>query len=84
MLRKKFDGLLFIQLIFSITVLFISIFSLITDTFELLPLMFIIMCAMFIFIGIREYKRTRNLLSGIIYFFVSLLMLFVAVKGIVL
>ena len=84
MAEKKFDILMLFQIIFAILVMLISIYGSVSENYNLLPLMFIFMSAMFISIGLREYKRTKNLLWGIFYLCVSLFILFVAVKGIMI
>ena len=84
MKEKKFDILMFCQIIFAILVLLISICGKVTENFSLLPLMFIFMSAMLFIIGMREYKRTQSLLWGVFYLCTSLFVLFVAVQGIMI
>ncbi|WP_371256572.1 DUF3953 domain-containing protein [Psychrobacillus sp. FJAT-21963] len=40
------------------------------------------MSAMFIIIGLREYKRTQSLSWGLFYLCISFFILFVAIQGI--
>ena len=79
--EKKFDVLQIFQLIFAILLLLISIYSFFTENSNILPVMFILMSIVFFIIGLREYKRTRNLVWGIFYLCTSLSILFVAVKS---
>ena len=76
MTEKKFDILMLFQMIFAIIVLLIGIYGKVSENFNLLPLMFIFLSAMYIIIGLREYKRTKSLLWGIFYFCISLIILF--------
>jgi hypothetical membrane protein len=82
--EKKFDTLLLFQMIFAILVMLIGIYGKVTENYNLLPLMLILMSVMFLIIGLREYKRTQSLLWGIFYLCTSLFILFVAVKGIMI
>lgn len=84
MVEKKFDMLMWFQLIFTIPLLFISIYSGVSGNFDLLPFIFILMSAMFIVIGLREYKKTQSLKRCIFYLCTSLFILFVAVQGIII
>ena len=77
--EKKFDILMLFQIIFAILVILISIYSKVTENNNLLPLMLILMSVLFIIIGLREYKKTQSLLTGIFYLCTSLFILFVAV-----
>ena len=81
---KKFNILMLFQLIFAILVMLISIYSSVTENYNLLPVMFILMSVMFLIIGLREYKRTQSLVWGIFYLFISLYILSAAVKGIMI
>ncbi|KOO51009.1 DUF3953 domain-containing protein [Viridibacillus arvi] len=81
MAAKKFDILMLFQIIFSILVMLISIYSKVTENYNLLPLMLILMSVMLLIIGLREYKRTQSLLWGVFYLCTSLFILFVAFKG---
>ena len=80
--EKKFTILMLFQIIFAFLVIIISIYSKVTENYNLLPLMLILMSVMFLIIGLREYKRTQSLWRGIFYLCTSLIILFVAVKGI--
>ncbi|KQL33646.1 hypothetical protein AN959_16065 [Psychrobacillus sp. FJAT-21963] len=82
MAEKKVDILKLFQIIFAICALLISVYSLVTENFNLQPLMFILMSAMFIIIGLREYKRTQSLSWGLFYLCISFFILFVAIQGI--
>ncbi len=77
--EKKFDILMLFQIIFAILVMLISIYSKVTENYNLLPLMLILMSVLFLTIGLREYKKTQSLLWGIFYLCTSLFILFVAV-----
>ncbi|MDN4492991.1 hypothetical protein [Ureibacillus aquaedulcis] len=46
MAENKFGNLMLLQILFATFVLFISIYSLLTENFTLQPLMFILMSAM--------------------------------------
>lgn len=50
------------------------------DTLKLFQMFFAILL-MFLIIGIREYKKTKNLMWGIFYLCTSLFILFVGVKA---
>ncbi|PUB05081.1 DUF3953 domain-containing protein [Paenisporosarcina sp. OV554] len=82
--EKKFDTLMLFQIIFAILVMLISIHGMVTENYNLQPLMSIFMSVMLLIIGLREYKRTQSLLWGIFYICTSLFILFVAVKGIMI
>lgn len=84
MVEKKFDILMWFQLIFTIPLLLISIYSGVSGNFNLLPFIFILMSAMFIVIGLREYKKTQSLKRCIFYLCTSLFILFVAVQDIII
>ena len=79
--EKRFDILKLFQLIFALLVMLIGIYSKVTENYNLIPLMLIVMSVMFLIIGLREYKKTQSLLWGISYLCISLFILFVAVKG---
>ena len=74
--EKKFDILMLFQIIFAVLVMLIGIYGKVTENYNLLPLMLILLSVMFLIIGLREYKRTKSLLWGIFYLCVSLLILF--------
>ena len=78
--EKKFGILMLCQMIFAILVILIGIYGKVTENYNLLPLMLILMSVMFLIIGLREYKRTKSLLWGIFYLCISLFILFVAVR----
>ena len=61
------------QLTLAFLAALIGIYSLVTDRFHLEPLMFIFMSAMFGIIGFREYRRTQNKQSGILFWVVSVI-----------
>lgn len=84
MAEKKFDILMWFQLIFTIPLLLISIYSGVSGNFDLLPFIFIFMSAMFIVIGLREYKKTQSLKRCIFYLCASLFIIFVAVQDIII
>jgi len=50
------------------------------DTLKVFQMFFAILL-MFLIIGIREYKKTKNLMWGIFYLCTSLFILFVGVKA---
>lgn len=74
--EKKFDILMLFQMIFAVLVMLIGIYGKVKENYNLLPFMLIILSVMFLIIGLREYKRTKNLLWGIFYLCVSLFILF--------
>jgi len=82
MAEKKFDILMLFQLIFAVLVMLIGIYGKVTENYNLLPLMLILLSVIFLIMGLREYKRTQSLLWGIILLCFSFYILFVAVKGI--
>ncbi|MEK5333594.1 MULTISPECIES: DUF3953 domain-containing protein [unclassified Lysinibacillus] len=84
MKEKKFDILMFMQLFFAILVMVISIYVKVTENYHLFPLMFALMGVMFLIIGLREYKRTKNLLWGGFFLCTALFILFVAIQGILI
>ncbi|MGA3676136.1 DUF3953 domain-containing protein [Lysinibacillus agricola] len=81
---KKFEILMLFQLIFAVLVMLIGIYSKVTENYNLLPLMLILLSIMLFIMGLREYKRTQSFLWGIICLCISLYILFVAVKGIMI
>ena len=82
--EKKFDVLKLFQLIFTIPLLLISVYSGVSGNYKFLPFIFILMSAMFIIIGLREYKRTQNLKRCIFYLCTSLFIIFVAIQDIMI
>lgn len=82
--EKKFDILMVLQVIFAIPVLLISIYGLMTKNDNLQPVSFILMGVMFLLIGLREYKDTQSLFSGMFYLCISLFTLFVGIEGIII
>lgn len=80
--EKKFDILMLFQIIFAILVMLIGIYSKVTENYNLLPLMLILLSITLIIMGLREYKRTKGLLWGIFILCTSLYILFSAVEGI--
>lgn len=84
MKEMKVDILVVFQLTLGLLAALIGIYSLVTDRFHLQPFMFIVMSAMFGVIGFREYRRTQNKQSGILYWVVSVLIfgvVFVSLYG---
>ncbi|MFJ5764390.1 DUF3953 domain-containing protein [Lysinibacillus sp. NPDC093210] len=84
MKEKKFDTLMVLHILFAFLVLGISIYVIVTVNYQLFPLLFTLMGVMYLIIGLREYKRTKNLLWGIFFLCTALFMLFVAAQGIVI
>ncbi|MBM7666018.1 putative MAPEG superfamily protein [Solibacillus kalamii] len=82
MKEKNFDILMLFQLFFAVLAMSIGIYGKVTENYNLLPLMLILLSIMFLIIGLREYKRTKSLLWGIIYLFISLFMIFSVIEGI--
>ena len=82
--EKKFDILMYVQLFLAIIVMSIGIYGKATENYSFLPFMLIILSAMFLIIGLREYKRTRSLWSGIFFLCVSLFIFFSEVEGIMI
>lgn len=70
------------QIIFVILVISIGIYGKVTENYNLLPLMLILLSVALLIMGLREYKRTQSLLWGIFYLCISLLILFSVVEGI--
>ena len=81
--EKKFDILMLFQIIFAILVMLIGIYAKGTDNYNLLPLMLILLSITLLIAGLREYKRTRNLLWGIFILCSSLYILYSAIEGII-
>ena len=81
---KKFDILRLFQIVFAVLVMLIGIYSKATENYNLLPVMLILLSVMFLIIGLREYKRTKSLLWGIVYLCISLFILFSVVEGIMI
>jgi hypothetical protein len=71
------------QLIFSILVILIGYYSKVTENYNLLPLMLIILTIMFIIMGLREFKRTQNLIWFILILCILIYILISVVTGIV-
>ena len=82
--EKKVDILMFVQLFLAIIVILIGIYGKVTENYSFLPFMLIILSAMFLIIGLREYKRTKSLWSGIFFLCVSLFIFFSVVEGIMI
>ena len=82
MKEKRFDILMIFQLIFAVLVMFVGIYSKVTENYNLLPLMLILLSVTLLIMGIREYKRTKSLLWGIFILCTSLYILISAVEGI--
>ena len=82
MKEKRFDILLIFQLIFAVVVMFVGIYSKVTENYNLLPLMLILLSVTLLIMGIREYKRNKSLLWGIFILCTSLYILISAVEGI--
>lgn len=81
MAGKKFNLLLLLQMILTPIVMVICIYNVVTQNFTLQPLAFLLLSAIVIIIGLREYKRTKSLRWGIFYLCTSLFVLYVAVQG---
>ncbi|WP_274310274.1 DUF3953 domain-containing protein [Solibacillus daqui] len=79
---KKFDILMLFQFLFAVLVILIGIYGKVTENYNLLPLMLILLSVTLFIMGLREYKRTQNLLWGTICLCISLYIFFVAVEGI--
>ena len=80
--EKKFDILKLFQLIFALSGMLIAVYSYVTENYDLAPVILIFLSLMYLVIGLREYKRTKNLQWGVFYLCVSLLVLFCAFSGI--
>lgn len=84
MKEKKFGILMLFQLIIAVLVMLIGIYVKVTENYNLLPLLLILLSVMFLIIGLREYKRTNSLLWGIFFLGISLFILFSVVEGIMI
>lgn len=82
--EKKFDILMLFQIIFAILVMLIGIYGKVTENYNLLPLMLILLSVALLIMGLREYKRTKSLLWGIFILCTSLYILISAVEGIMI
>ncbi|MEK5147966.1 DUF3953 domain-containing protein [Psychrobacillus sp. FSL K6-4615] len=80
--EKKFDILMLFQIIFVILVILIGIYGKVTENYNLLPLMLILLSITLLIMGLREYKRTKSLLWGIFLLCTSVYILFSVVEGI--
>lgn len=78
MKEKKVDILVTFQIALAFLAALIGIYSLVTERFHLQPLMFVFMSAMYGIIGYREYRRTQNKQSGILFWVVSVILFGVA------
>ncbi len=76
--EMKFDILVTFQIALAFLAALIGIYSLVTDRFHLQPLMFIFMSVMYGIIGFREYRKTQNKQSGILFWVVSVILFGVA------
>lgn len=81
--EKRFDILMIFQLIFAVLVILIGIYGKVTENYNLLPLVLILLSVTLLIMGLREYKRTQSLLWGIFILCIALYILIVAVKGII-
>jgi len=84
MKEKSIGILMLFQLIFAVLVMLIGIYGKVTENYNLLSLMLILLSVMFLIIGLREYKRTKSLLWGIVYLCISLFILISVVEGIMI
>ena len=82
--EKKFDILMLFQIIFAVLVMSIGIYGKVTENYDLLPLMLILLSVIILIMGLREYKKTKSLLWGIFSLCVSLFILFSVVEGIMI
>ncbi|MBE7105910.1 hypothetical protein FT637_23745 [Bacillus cereus] len=73
-------GLRIFLMFFTLIILSLCTYSLITDNFTLLPYIQFILSCFFILLGINELKSGRKSMS-IPYFFVSSLMFFVLISN---
>ena len=80
--HRKFDILMLLQIVFSIFVITISSYCIAVGKFTLLPLSFVFLSAIFIILGLREYKRTQKMVWSISFFVVALFVLFSALLNI--
>lgn len=84
---KKLDVLLLFQLSFVVIGLLMIIYIKGTESYNLLPLMLIILSITLIIMGLREYernKRTYSLLLFILTLFISLFILYSTIMGLYL
>lgn len=77
---KKNNILLLFQMIFVIFVIGICIYYIFTENNMLIPFVLIFMSLINFLLGIREYKKNRNLTSFVFYLCSALFILFVAIK----
>lgn len=78
---NRFDLLMVIQLFSAMFVLAMGIYVRITESYELLPLMLIFLSGMLILMGLREYRKSKNLLWAIFIFCIACFILFSALQG---
>ena len=75
MKEKKYDVLMLLQMIFALLVISIGLYCRITENYSLLPLILLLMSVMLCIMGIREYKKTRNILWVIFSVGISVVLL---------
>jgi len=78
---KKFDLLMALQLFSAMFGLAMGIYMRITENYELLPLMLIFLSGMLILMGLREYRKSKNLFWPIFTFCIACFILFSALQG---
>ena len=81
--EKKIGILMLLQLIFALLVILMGIYGKVTENYNLLPLMLILLSVIILIAGLREYKRTKSLLWGIVYLCISLFILISVIEAIV-
>ena len=80
--EKKIRILMVLQLTFALLVILIGIYGKVTENYDLLPLMLILLSVIILIMGLREYKKTKSLLWGIVYLCISLFILISVIEGI--
>lgn len=78
---KKFDLLMALQLLFAMLVVVMGIYGNISENYDLLPLMLIFLSGLLMLMGLREYKKSKNLLWAIFIFCIACFILFSAIQG---
>lgn len=76
MKEKKVDSLMVLQLFFAILVLLIGIYSKVTENNNVVPIMLLLLSVMFLIVGFREYRKTKNKVWSIFIWCIALFILY--------
>ncbi|RAS74481.1 DUF3953 domain-containing protein [Priestia endophytica] len=73
-----------LRIFLSVIVLILSVYSLITQNFELMPYSMFLLGTMILVTGLLELKRDKKEFWGYVYIIVSLFAVYVSVQGFLL